>query len=122
MKIGDKAAAADQREIRLARDSMGLYRLESAEITPADEISDEDQFPKYGDFLDTVTSTGGANPAWDEPCWLEVPAGLDEELVKIEAEVGTVFRIQSVRKDGQTWDYSVVEASEEAENIEEPAD
>jgi hypothetical protein len=109
MNIGDKAEQADSDEVRLARDSMGVYRLESEMLTEADEISDEDSFPQYGDFLKAKTTTGGANPTFDVPVWVECPSDLAQQLVELEVEPGDGFRIQQVQKNGSgEWQYSVV--------------
>lgn len=110
MKIGDKADRADREEIRLARDSAGLYRLEDDELTAADELSPEDEFPKYGDFINCKTTTGGANPSWNEPVYVECPGALAKIIVNMEISVGDSFRIQSTRKNATgEWEYSVVE-------------
>lgn len=110
MKIGDKAERADQDEIRLARDSAGLYRLEDDELTAADELSAEDEFPKYGDFISCKTTTGGAEPSWNEPVYVECPGSLAKIIVEMEISVGDSFRIQSTRKNAAgEWEYSVVE-------------
>lgn len=112
MKLGDKSERADRPEIRLARDSMGLYTLQSLEYYAANEISDEDEFPKYGDFLKCRTTTGGADPEWDVEVFVECPLGLEEELLELGIEDGDSFRIQQVSKtaDGE-WSYRVVEDS-----------
>lgn len=110
MKIGDKAERADQDEIRLARDSAGLYKLEDDELTAADELSSEDEFPKYGDFISCKTTTGGADPSWNEPVYVECPGSLAKIIVGMEISVGDSFRIQSTRKNAAgEWEYSVVE-------------
>lgn len=112
MKLGDKAEQGEQREVRLARDSIGLYRLETEELTAADEISEEDEFPQYGDFLDCLTSTGGPNPEFNVEVWVECPSQLAQQLVSLEIEAGECFRIQSARKNGAgEWTYSIEEAA-----------
>lgn len=112
MKLGDKAERADSDEVRLARDSVGMYRLEDNELVGADEISDEDEFPKYGDFLQCVTTTGGASPEWNVPVYVECPGSLAQQLVGMEIEVGDAFRINNCRKNAAgEWEYSVSEES-----------
>lgn len=113
MKIGDKAQMADQDEIRLARDSMGLYKLESDQLVEADDLSPEGEFPEYGDFLEAVTTTGGANPSWNTPVFVECPGNLAKQLVDMGlVEEGAAFRINSVRKNASgSWEYSVSEES-----------
>lgn len=110
MKLGDKAEQSEQDEVRLARDSNGLYRLESEELVPADEISDEDEFPKYGDFLSCRTTTGGAEASWNTPVLVECPGSLAKQLVEMEVEEGDGFRINSARKNASgEWEYSTSE-------------
>jgi len=100
MKIGDKADAADEPDIHLVRDSApGLYRLETDELTAADDLGN-DEFPRYGDFVECTDSRM-------EPCYVEVPGSLAKFLVENDIEPGQWFRIVSVSKtaDG-TWTYS----------------
>jgi len=112
MKIGDKAEQADQDEIRLARDSTGLYRLESEELVPANEISAEDEFPKFGDFLSCRSTTGGRNPEWNVPVLVECPGSLAKQMVGLDLSEGNAFRINNVRKNASgEWEYSVSEES-----------
>jgi len=112
MKLGDKSERADRPEVRLPRDSVGIYTLQSLEYWAADEISDEGEFPKYGDFLKCRTTTGGADPEWDVEVFVSCPLGLEEELLEMEVEDGDTFRIQQVSKnaDGE-WQYHVVDDS-----------
>lgn len=111
--LGDKADRADQDEIRLARDSVGAYRLEDDELIGADEISREDEFPKYGDFLVTRELRQVAGEVeLGEDVLVEVPGQLAQQLVAMEIEPGDCFRIQSVRKNAQNeWEYGVSEES-----------
>jgi hypothetical protein len=112
MKLGEKSAAADRTEVRLARDSMGLYTLQSLEYWEADDISDEDEFPKFGDFLQCRTTTGGPDPEWNVEVFVECPLGLEQELLELGIEDGDSFRIQQVSKDTDgEWTYQVVEDS-----------
>jgi hypothetical protein len=112
MKLGDKSERADRPEVRLARDSMGIYTLQSLEYWDANEITDEGEFPKYGDFLKCRTTTGGADPEWNVEVFVECPLGLEAELLELGIEDGDCFRIQQVSKttDGE-WSYQVVEDS-----------
>lgn len=108
MNIKDKAESSDSREVRLARDSIGVYRLESEELTAADEISSDDEFPKYGDFLDVITAKSTSPPQVGPELWVECPGELAATIIELELAVGDWFRIQSVRKDANgEWTYSV---------------
>lgn len=108
MKLGDKSKKADRPEVRLPRDSMGLYTLQSLEYVDADEISDEGEFPKFGDFLECMTTTGGADPEWNVEVFVNCPLGLEEQLMELGIDDGDAFRIQQVSKnaDGE-WSYVV---------------
>jgi hypothetical protein len=109
--LGDKADRADQDEIRLARDSVGAYRLEDDELIAADEISGEDEFPQYGDFLVTRELRQVAGEVeLGEDVLVEVPGQLAQQLVGKGIEPGDCFRIQSVRKNAQNeWEYGTSE-------------
>lgn len=112
MKIGDKAEASDSDEVRLARDSVGVYRLESDELTPADEIGN-DEFPEYGDFIEATTTAGGAEPEWDTPVFVECPGSLASVIVELDLAIGDVFRIEGVRKNASNeWVYTVTEETD----------
>jgi len=111
MKIGDKAEASNAPDVYLPRDSIGLYRLENDELTDCDEITEEGQFPEYGDFLEATEAVGGASPGWaGETCYVSCPGGLAEVLAGMEIEPGDCFRIESARKSASgSWVYSVSE-------------
>jgi hypothetical protein len=111
MKLGDKAEQSDRDEVRLARDSVGAYRLESDELVPADEISADDEFPKYGDFLATreLRQVSGEVQV-GEKVLVEVPGALAKQLVEHGIGEGDGFRIQSVRKNAAgEWEYGTSE-------------
>jgi len=111
MKLGDKAEQSDRNEVRLARDSVGAYRLESEELVPADEISGDDEFPKYGDFLATreLRQVAGEVEV-GEKVLVEVPGQLAKQLVQQNISEGDGFRIQSVRKNAAgEWEYGTSE-------------
>jgi len=111
MKLGDKAEQSDRDEIRLARDSVGAYRLESDELVPAGEISGEDEFPQYGDFLATreLRQVAGEVEV-GENVLVEVPGQLAKQLVEQGIGEGDGFRIQSVRKNAAgEWEYGTSE-------------
>lgn len=107
MKISDKAESADQPEVKLARQSApGVYRLDTDELEPADDLTGEDQFPQYGDFLKVGHPTGGDNRFENhEEMYIECPADLARWLVEDEVEIGDHFRILDVWKDDGEWSY-----------------
>lgn len=111
MKLGEKAEQSDRDEVRLARDSVGAYRLESDKLVTADEISGEDEFPQYGDFLacrELRQVAGEVEVA--EKVLVEVPGQLARQLVEQGVDQGDGFRIQSVRKNAAgEWEYSTSE-------------
>jgi len=110
MKIGDKAEASEAPDVYLPRDSVGLYRLESDELVDCDEITDEGQFPEYGDFIEVTQASGGANPGWGETAYVSCPGDLAKKITDMEIEIGDCFRIQGSRKQANgNWTYSVSE-------------
>lgn len=116
--LQDKADAANSDEVLLANESMGLYKLKSLELTPADDVTPEGEFPEYGDFAEVETSNGGRNPSWDETAFVEVPGSLAEMLVDRDVEPGDVFRILQVTKDASgEWVYEL-----KTDDVEGPSD
>ena len=117
MKIGDKAEASDQPDVKLARQSApGAYRLETDELKPADEVTPEGQFPEYGDFLKVAKPTGGSNQFENhEEMFIECPADLARWLVEESVEIGEHFRVLDVWKDNGEWSYK-------CRKLEEPDD
>lgn len=80
----------------------------SEELTAADDLTPEGQFPKYGDFLEVETTTGGSDPAWNRTRYIECPEALAEWLVEnIEDAKELGFRIVSVKKVDGRWQYDV---------------
>lgn len=110
MNLGDKAEQADQEEVRLARDSNGVYRLEDEELVPADDLGSED-FPQFGDFARTTNvQLVQGEPQLGDEVFVEVPSALAEILVDMEIGTGDYFRIQAVRKNSAgEWEYSVTD-------------
>jgi hypothetical protein len=99
MKLEDKAA--DRPDVKLARDSApGAYELLTDELVSADELTDEDEFPQFGDFL--RVGRPGADGAETH---IECPAALARWLVGEGIEIGDVFRIRSVQKLDNEWSY-----------------
>jgi len=99
MNLKDKAK--DRPEVLLARSSSpGAYEVRSLELSGADELTDEGDFPQYGDFLHCHRA------GTDKTVWVECPAALARFLVNdIDVEVGDVFRIRSVTKVDGEWRY-----------------
>jgi len=106
MKLSDKAAAADQPEVKLNdQTAPGVYQfnLHGDELVDCDEITEEGQFPIYGDFLPTLSPTGGRDPfAEHEEVFIECPAQLAVWLVEEEVDVGDYFRVNRVWKEDGT--------------------
>jgi len=104
MKLGEKAEQAEQPDVSLARDSApGFYVLQTDELTQANEITAEDQFPQYGDFLEV--GVPNADRVVDRTEFIECPAGLAQWLVEEELEVGDSFRVLDVWKADGSWCY-----------------
>lgn len=107
MKISDKAE--DTPDIELARQSApGAYVLDGEELSPADDLTEEGQFPEYGDFLPVHRARAtedGWEPTGDE-MWIECPQDLAQFLVEQEVEPQDGFRIKDVKKVDGTWQYN----------------
>lgn len=113
MNIEEKARSSP--DVDLARQSgPGVYRFETGDLEPADELTPEGEFPEYGDFLQVTERRGGTR-------FIECPAALAEWLVEQEPEPGGFwFRIQTVQKVDGEWQYHVEQLDdEEREQVEE---
>lgn len=105
--LSDKAETT--RDVRRASEAAGAYRLETDELTPADDIGSEDDFPQYGDFADvTVLGMDGSD---HDPCWLETPAGLARALLDADVGPGDLFVVdgQPTKDDGGNWTFDVLD-------------
>jgi hypothetical protein len=106
VKISDKAEETP--EISLVRQSApGAYVFVEDELTSAEDLTDEDQFPEYGDFLPVrrAQATDGGHEASGDTEWIQCPQDFAQWLVEHGLEPGDGFRIKSVQKvDGQ-WQY-----------------
>lgn len=109
MDLNDKASESP--DVHLIRDAQySAYRLESTELTPADEISEEDEFPQFGDFLETSLSEDGEGP----PMYVECPQDVARQLVEFDIGEGDWFRIgEAVKVDGE-WSVDVSEGADRA--------
>lgn len=105
--IDDHAETPD--EWVRAEDASGVYRLETRELTPADEIGGE--YPEFGKFLSVVTvQWHSGDDRWidGDPLFLECPRGLSQSLVaEPPVEAGDVFAIGEPQKDnGNEWRFT----------------
>lgn len=106
MKISDKAQETP--EIDLAKQSApGAYRLADDELVEADEITEEGQFPKFGDFLPVKALRQTENGVeTNGEMYIECPQALAQWLVENEIEIGEDFRVISNRKVDRNWEYT----------------
>jgi len=108
--IREKAEQAE-RDIHLTGDmAYSTYRLESKELSPADEISDDGQFPQFGDFADVTIPTNGDGD--DPELWAEICSSLAQSLVEQELGEGDIFRVGPTEKVDGEWRVDVKPASE----------
>lgn len=101
--------ATESPTIDLLRDAQysGFY-LADDELVSADELSDEDEFPQYGDFLPVRTRDDDEQPVM----YVECPQGLAQELVETGIEPGDGFRIDRAQKVDGVWNVDVSEGVE----------
>jgi len=107
--LEDKADSGDGPEVVLASDAAGVYRLRDAQLTSHENIRDRGDFPRYGEFLDTV-KVRAADDEWTEGknAWLECPASLAGDLVERSVEPGDIFAVSSPAKGpGGSWQFTV---------------
>lgn len=87
------------------------FETTETELIPADELTGEDQFPKYGDFLEAVEYS-----PYDGTCrgtvWIEVPSDLAGILLERELTDGTRWVVEQSRKVDSEWQFEVSEVSE----------
>ena len=113
MKLSEKAEQGNSAEVRLAQKSVGQYEVThdlKQDLVPADEISGEDEFPKFGDFLEVSVIGGGPEHELVDECYLEVPGNLAGQLMDMAIETGDCFSIDSCHKNAAgEWEYRVSE-------------
>lgn len=103
--LNEKATSA--RDVVRAGELDGVtYRLQTTELTDADDIGGDDDFPQFGEFLD-VTAVDADHDDLG-PRWVECPADLARELVEAEVGAGDVFTVTDAGKteDG-AWTFEV---------------
>lgn len=95
--LEDKAEQADNEAYRVpeAAEASGRFRIESMELTSADEIG-TDQFPQFGDWLPVTRVVDGLDHG---ECHLECPGALARSLIDAGAEVGTSFGVETASKN-----------------------
>lgn len=92
-------------EVALVRQSQAsVYGLRELELSEADELTPEGEFPEWGDFLPVEH---------DRVDWIECPQALARWLIEEELTEGDWFRIISVQKVDGEWVYDV-------ERVDEP--
>lgn len=95
--IGDKSDAADRPDVYVGRDIAGVYEIASFETYEADDITDEGEFPEFGDFVKAYeVDTNGT--AKDEACYLALYVELDRQLDEVLDEEGDRVSIEAVRE------------------------
>jgi len=107
--LKDKADSGDNAEVVLASDVAGVYRLRDTELTSHENIRDTDDFPQYGEFLNTV-KVRAVDDEWSEGknAWVECPASLAGDLVDRSVDPGDVFAVSSPTKGpGGNWQFTV---------------
>lgn len=107
MDIADKAEQSpDVHRIRDAQFS--AFKLLDTELVPANDITPEDQFPEFGDFLQTAVSEDSSGP----PLYVECPEDLARGLMEIDIEPGDWFRIGEAQKIDGRWSVDVTAGSD----------
>lgn len=81
--------------VRVAEADTTTYRVTKSGLLPASEVG-TDEFPQYGDWLPCTATTADGDDLGDR--YLECPGALAAELVRIDADVGTQFRITEASK------------------------
>lgn len=105
MKLAEKAESSP--DVSLARQSApGVYRLTTDDLVSADELTDEGEFPEFGDFLEVekARGTSAEDASWGPSQFIECPQGLARWLVE-NIDVGDGFRVVSVQKVDGEWQY-----------------
>lgn len=102
--IEDRATGSP--DVSLARDAHGAYRLEDTDLVSADEVTAEDEFPKFGKFIEVeqLTRTGKDNGT----AYVECPQGLAAGLVENDIGEGDSFTVRNAAKDVDgNWTFQV---------------
>lgn len=100
-------AERDGKDIVLAREAHGVYQLENTETVPADSISPDGEFPKFGDYAQVTKLTRYGEET--ELAWLEAPHGLAVALKQNGLiEMGATFWVRNVAKDTEgAWSFDL---------------
>lgn len=102
MNLKDKAS--DQPDVSLANQlTSSVYEVVDDELVPADELTEEGQFPQYGDFLE-VKEYSPVDGTPRGSTYIEVPRGLAKWLVEelMPSSDTNRFRVLSHQKvDGE---------------------
>jgi len=105
--LGDRLGA-EHPEVHLASgDQLGkTYEVVTAGILDADEVTDEGEFPEYGEFMPCRDQRG-------DTIYVEIPLDLEEKIVRgspgnREKLEGLVFRVVSLSKSHEgNWQYEL---------------
>jgi len=81
------------------------YRLETTDVTEADDLSPEGEFPQYGRFLQ-VTEFSNIDGAERGETHIELPRHLAQWLVE-NADLGDRFEVMACEKRDGEWFFDV---------------
>jgi len=81
------------------------YRLETTDVTEADDLSPEGEFPQYGRFLQ-VPEFSNIDGAERGETHIEVPRNLAQWLVE-NADLGDLFEVMTCEKRDGEWFFDV---------------
>lgn len=97
------------------------YRLETTELVGASELTPEDDFPKFGDFLE-VSERSPIDKTPRGTVYVEIPGGLARWLVE-NVETGDWWAVRGSEKgeDG-TWRFDCEVIPEDQESLENAAE
>lgn len=113
MNLKDKAAEVP--DVSLANQLTGsVYEIVNDELIPADELTDEGEFPKYGDFLE-VNEYSPVDGTPRGQTYIEVPRGLAQWLVDELLPRSDVdqFRVLSHEKRDDTHQFDCAVVAED---------
>jgi len=105
MDLSDKAQESP--DVTLAGDLLeSSYEVTETELVPADELTGEDEFPKYGDFLPAHEFSPYDGTDRGET-YIEVPQALAQIIVERDLADGTRWKVVQSRKVDGEWQFEI---------------
>jgi len=110
--LADKAESGP--DVTLAPDLLeGQYSYEDTELIGADELTDEGEFPQYGEFL-PVDERSPYDGGFREQTHIQVPTALAKWLIE-NTKPGDWWQVTEAKKVGGRWQIEASNVSDDSD-------